>query len=235
MPEFIRAIGIYYRSELNAIKKSGVQLQPVYEAFSNAWESIIERFSKEKLRHGKIRMEFHYTMGLFQDDAENQTAALDKIIIIDNGVGINPASYNRLLTLRDNSKSASNKGTGRIQFAHYFDETTFDSMYSIDEHHGKHIIMTLSKKEAFLNNNAILRKELEEDVTDWQPYTKVTLNRVLDEKKDGNFFSAMSLENIVFELKHHFLARLCESRINLPTIELVRFEDILLIDKLLSL
>lgn len=47
-------------------------------------------------------MEFHYTMGLFQDDAENQTAALDKIIIIDNGVGINPASYNRLLTLRDN-------------------------------------------------------------------------------------------------------------------------------------
>lgn len=36
MPEFIRAIGIYYRSELNAIKKSGVQLQPVYEAFSNA-------------------------------------------------------------------------------------------------------------------------------------------------------------------------------------------------------
>jgi hypothetical protein len=225
MPEFIRAIGIYYRSELNAIKKSGVQLQPVYEAFSNAWESIIERFSKEKLRHGKIRMEFHYTMGLFQDDAENQTAALDKIIIIDNGVGINPASYNRLLTLRDNSKSASNKGTGRIQFAHYFDETTFDSMYSIDEHHGKHIIMTLSKKEAFLNNNAILRKELEEDVTDWQPYTKVTLNRVLDEKKDGNFFSAMSLENIVFELKHHFLARLCESRTNLPTIELVRFED----------
>ena len=95
--------------------------------------------------------------------------------------------------------------------------------------------MTLSKKEAFLNNNAILRKELEEDVTDWQPYTKVTLNSVLDEKKDGNFFSAMSLENIVFELKHHFLARLCESRINLPTIELVRFEDILLIDKLLSL
>lgn len=216
MPEFIRAIGIYYRSELNAIKKSGIQLQPVYEAFSNAWESVTERFPREHLHHGKIRIEFHYTMGLFQDDAENRTATLDRIVIIDNGVGINPASYNRLLTLRDNSKSVSNKGTGRIQFAHYFDETTFDSMYSIDEHNGKHIVMTLSKKQAFLQNNAILRKDLEENVTDWQPYTKVTLMRILDEKKDGMFYSEMSLDNIMIELKHHFLAKLCECRSNLP-------------------
>ncbi len=225
MSEFIRAIGIYYKNELNAIKKSSTPLQPLYEAFSNAWESIVERFPQEHLRHGKIRMEFHYTMGLFQDDADNRTAALDKIVIIDNGAGINPASYNRLLTLRDNSKSVCNKGTGRIQFAHYFDETTFDSMYSIDEHNGKHIVMTLSKKQAFLNNNAILRKEFEESVTDWQPYTKVTLLRILDEKKDGKYYGEMSLENIMIELKHHFLARLCESRSNLPTIELVRYED----------
>lgn len=40
MSEFIKAIGIFYKNELNAIKKSGAQLQPVYEAFSNAWESI---------------------------------------------------------------------------------------------------------------------------------------------------------------------------------------------------
>lgn len=225
MSEFIRAIGIYYKSELNAIKKSSVKLQPVYEAFSNAWESVAERFTKEHLHYGKIRIEFHYIMGLFQDDDKNRTAALDKIIIIDNGVGINPASYNRLLTLRDNSKSFSNKGTGRIQFAHYFDETIFDSMFSIDQHHGKHIIMTLSKKQAFLNNNAILRKDLEEDVTDWQPYTKVTLKRILDEKKDGRFYGEMSLGDIIKDIKHHFIALLCESRANLPVIELVRYED----------
>lgn len=225
MSEFIRAIGIYYKSELNAIKKSSVKLQPVYEAFSNAWESVAERFTKEHLHYGKIRIEFHYIMGLFQDDDENRTAALDKIIIIDNGVGINPASYNRLLTLRDNSKSVSNKGTGRIQFAHYFDETIFDSMFSIDQHHGKHIVMTLSKKQAFLNNNAILRKDLEEDVTDWQPYTKVTLKRILDEKKDGRFYGEMSLGDIIKDIKHHFIALLCESRANLPVIELVRYED----------
>ena len=68
MSEFIKAIGIFYNNELNAIKKSGVQLQPVYEAFYNAWESIEDRFYGEHMRHGKIRMEFHYTMGLFKND-----------------------------------------------------------------------------------------------------------------------------------------------------------------------
>ena len=225
MSEFIKATGIFYKNELNAIKKSGVQLQPVYEAFSNAWESIEERFHGEHMRHGEIRMEFYYTMGLFKNDAENRTATLDKIVIVDNGIGINSSSYDRLLTLRDNSKSIRNKGTGRIQFAHYFDETTFDSIYSIDSHHGKHIVITLSKKPAFLNNNAILRKDLEEDVTDRESYTKVTLNRILDDKRDAKFYGEISLENIIIEIKHHFLARLCESRSCLPTIKFVRYED----------
>lgn len=225
MSEFIKAIGIFYKNELNAIKKSGVQLQPVYEAFSNAWESIEERFHGEHMRLGRIRMEFHYSMGLFKNDAENRTATLDKIVVVDNGIGINPSSYDRLLTLRGNSKSIRNKGTGRIQFAHYFDETTFDSIYSIDNHNGRHIVMTLSKKSAFLNNNAILRKDLEEDVTDREPYTKVTLSHILDDKSDAKFYGEISLENIIIEIKHHFLARLCESRSSLPTIELVRYED----------
>lgn len=61
MSEFIKAIGIFYKNELNAIKKSGVQLQPVYEAFSNAWESIEERF------HGELLFS-----ALFRDFSENR-------------------------------------------------------------------------------------------------------------------------------------------------------------------
>ena len=56
MPEFIKAVGIFYKNELNAIKKSGVQLQPVYEAFSNAWESIEERFHGELMHHGVLEI-----------------------------------------------------------------------------------------------------------------------------------------------------------------------------------
>ena len=185
MSEFIKAKGILYQNELKAIKKSGNKLQPVYEAFSNAWESVFERFQREQMYLGKIRIEFYYTLGFFDDDNENKTSSLDKIVIIDNGVGIDSKSYNRLVTLRDNSKSARNKGTGRIQFVHYFDEAIFDSIYRIDEHNGKHVVVTLSKKNAFLENNAILRKDIEEDVIDMQPYTKVVLSRVLDEKKEA--------------------------------------------------
>lgn len=225
MSPFIQARGILYRSELNAIKKSSNQLQPIFEAFSNAWESLFEKFQKEHLNLGKIRIEFHYTLGLFNDGGKNDTSVLDKIVFIDNGMGINPQSYNRLLTLRDNSKSARNKGTGRIQFAHYFDQTVFDSVFKIDEHSSKHLVITLSKNDSFLDNNAILRKDLEEDVIDKQPYTKVSLIHLLDEKKDGAFYNNMSIEAFVTEVQKHFLSRFCECRECLPQIELVRFEN----------
>ena len=108
MSEFIKAKGILYRNELNAIKKSSYQLQPVFEAFSNAWDSLFERFQKEYQIFGKIRIEFYYTLGLFNEDNVNNTSILEKIVFIDNGMGIDPQSYNRLLTLRDYSKSARN-------------------------------------------------------------------------------------------------------------------------------
>ena len=45
---FIKATGIWYRNEINTIKKKAdVPLQPVFEAFMNAWEAILDRFSKE--------------------------------------------------------------------------------------------------------------------------------------------------------------------------------------------
>ena len=40
---------------------------------------VYKRFHGELMRHGRIRMEFHYTMGLLKNDAENRTATLDKI------------------------------------------------------------------------------------------------------------------------------------------------------------
>lgn len=225
MDEFIQAKGILYKNELNAIKKNGNQLQPVYEAFSNAWESLFERYLKEHMNLGRIRVEFYYTLGLFKEDQKNRTSVLDKIVIIDNGVGIDPKSYNRLLTLRDNSKSIHNKGTGRIQFAHYFEDTVFDSMYKIGDNFGKHLVVTLSKKDAFLAKNAILRKDIEEDVHNWQPYTKVTLSKLLDVKKDAPFYNELKLDTIVTDIKKHFLSRFCECRDCLPIIEFVRVED----------
>lgn len=41
--EYIKAIGIWYANELPTIKKKkDTILQPIYEAFTNAWEALVE-------------------------------------------------------------------------------------------------------------------------------------------------------------------------------------------------
>ena len=49
MAELLKATGIYYRNELRSIHKNGVKLQPLYEAFTNSWESILEKYTAEHL------------------------------------------------------------------------------------------------------------------------------------------------------------------------------------------
>ena len=45
--EYIKARGIWYRSELNTIrKKKDVFLQPLFEALTNAWEAIGEKYGQ---------------------------------------------------------------------------------------------------------------------------------------------------------------------------------------------
>ena len=128
MPEYIKAHGIIYANELKSIHKSRNPMQPIFEAFTNAWEAIFERFTAEYLQNGQITISFHYTLGVF-DEEEYKSYTLNKIEIRDNGLGINEKSFERIVNLRDNSKSALNKGTGRVQFLHFFDETIFESVY----------------------------------------------------------------------------------------------------------
>ena len=146
MAELLKATGIYYRNELRSIHKNGVKLQPVYEAFTNSWESILEKYTAEHLNLGSIVIEFHYNAGVFEEDNENNLKNLQKIIITDNGIGLNEESFTRLLNLRDNSKSKNNKGTGRIQYlqriyyylcashAHLGDEAFFELRDKLNEY-----------------------------------------------------------------------------------------------------
>lgn len=176
MAELLKATGIYYRNELRSIHKNGVKLQPVYEAFTNSWESILEKYTAEHLNLGSIVIEFHYNAGMFEEDNENNLKNLQKIIITDNGIGLNEESFTRLLNLRDNSKSKNNKGTGRIQYLHYFDDTIFESVYKVGDNNFRKICLTLSKKEAFLQANAILRKDFDEETDIDKTYAKVELH-----------------------------------------------------------
>lgn len=223
MAEFLEAIGIFYPNELRSIHKSSVKLQPIYEAFTNAWESILERFGAEHLNLGRIIIEFHYSVGVFENDPANKTCKLERIVVEDNGTGLNEASFERLKTLRDDSKSKNNKGTGRVQYLHYFDDTLFDSVYKENGGTYRHLMLTFSKKGTFLNHKAILRKDLDEVSEENNSYVKVIFKNILD-VKDENFYNELPMDVVKNELIIHFLSKLCESREKLPSITLKRFE-----------
>ena len=81
MAELLKATGIYYRNELRSIHKNGVKLQPVYEAFTNSWESILEKYTAEHLNLGSIVIEFHYNGGIFEEDKENNLLRYSNLVL----------------------------------------------------------------------------------------------------------------------------------------------------------
>lgn len=225
MGEFLEARGIYYPNELRSIHKSSEKLQPIYEAFTNAWESVLEKYTADHFNLGNIKIFFYYSVGLFEDDPTNKNYLLDKIIIIDNGLGLNESSFERLKTLRDDSKSKNNKGTGRVQYLHFFDDTIFDSVFKDKDGSYRHMVLTLSKKEAFLKQRAILRKDVDETSELQESYATVEFKHILDTKIDGKFYNELPLDFLKSELIIHFLSKFCESREKMPQITLKRFEN----------
>ena len=219
---FIKATGIWYKNEINTIKKkSDVPLQPIFEAFMNAWESILDRFTKEHFKNGSIDIAIYCLKNLFSDEVAGRD--IEKIVIGDNGIGLDDISYQRLINLRDDTKKHSNLGTGRIQFIHFFDHTTIDSIYKDGDTYKKRVV-TLSKNEAFLRENAILRLEKDCTATTNKLKTEVVFENPLDEN-DKNHYSTLAVQELKDDIVKHFLSLFCEYRNQLPKIHISLFEN----------
>jgi len=218
---YIKGRGIWYPSELNIIKKKDdTPLQAIFEAFTNALESIatfqINLKSKDK---GCISINLFFTNNLLS--GENKLYDFQKIEIADSGIGFNDNEYNRFLNLRDDRKHFSNKGTGRVQFIHTFNETKIESTY-IDKNSStgfKERKITLSKSDAFINNNAIIRLDDEKEVASDIPKTTIVFETLL-QSKDIEYYNSLTTVEIKKQLIRHYLIRFCENRKNLPQIKI---------------
>lgn len=221
--KYEEARGIMYLGELRTIKKKAdSQLQFLYEAFMNSWEAIVEKYTSNHINKGKISIKLFLKGNLLSD--RNNVYDFEKFEIEDNGIGLNEKNYSRLLTLRDDSKKMSNKGTGRIQYIHFFDVTKIKSTYKSKDTSYKEIEVTLSKKEAFLKNNAIIRLDKEVDSVLSDSGCRVTFINPLD-KKDLSYFSSLSAEAIKTNFIKHFLSLFCENRAMLPQINVIVYHD----------
>lgn len=221
--EYIKARGIRYANELPTIrKKKNTPLQPVFEAFTNAWEAIREKYTDEHINLGCITLELYCISNALSET--NGIYDFEKLCIRDNGIGLNDESYERLVTLRDNSKHFSNKGTGRIQYIHTFDETILESVFKRNDNSYWMRKVTLSKKDAFISQNAIMRLDEEKEVPSESTNTIVTFLRPL-ESGDIDYFQALNIDILKEELLKHFLSLFCDNRAILPHIKIVCYKN----------
>ncbi|GHU40808.1 hypothetical protein FACS1894190_08140 [Spirochaetia bacterium] len=206
---------IYYPQIVRLIKKNNkTLLQPIFEAFTNSIEAIKNR------DNGFITITLYVTKDLH--GKEMDLSNFQKVVIQDNGVGFNDDQFNRLLRLYDNRKGYSNRGTGRLQFLHFFNETKITSIYKEKDVY-KIREFVLSKAENFLKNNAIVRLDREETTNINETSTILTFLTPLntsDKKNETVFFNSLKAEQLRDEIIKHYLPLFCGMKNNFPDISI---------------
>jgi hypothetical protein len=212
-PQYLSSDDMYYPTVISVInKKKSSSLQPIFEAFTNSLEAFVDK-SK-----GSITVSIHLRKDLLPKDSD--LANFDKITIRDNGVGFNDTQFSRLKMLRDSRKGPSNRGTGRIQFLHFFNETNITSIYkdSSSSTGFKKRIITLSKSEKFIvDNNSIIRIDDESNCQSEDSETQITFIDPFDDS-DSNFYAKLDAKTLKDEIAHHYLALFCKIKAGFPKI-----------------
>lgn len=187
------------------IRKHGSYLQPMYEAISNALEAT----------HGAGDL---ITVRLRLQRLLNDSNEFLSMEIEDTGTGFDEENFGRLKRLYDESKDFNNRGTGRIQYLHYFDKTDIISIY---EENGKKYErrIVLSYKFYKLNKSIIWASKPKEVSAGTDTGTSVAFFTLLDEEDKKNY-SELNSEVIYNKVLIHYLDRFCVNRDNLQTIKI---------------
>ena len=226
---FIKAYGIHYAGALSKIRKSADQLQPIYEAFTNSLEAI--RLLDHPTDNGSIILKLCFRRNpLLPEDKPQDFEAIQ---VEDSGVGFNDKEFERLINLNDTRKGFFNKGSGRVQFLHYFERSEYTSIFKEDNSYTGYKLrkFTISKGEAYLRHNSIIRHERVEDFEAIRPYTVLTFKTPLKDA-DLNFYKVLSIAELKENIINRYLAFFCENRDSLPKIILQKVMDDQIVEEL---
>ena len=214
--KYVKYNDLRWSGVLKSIKKSPNVLQPLFEAFTNSLEAI-------KLRQ-RERVDFSPYIKVtlnFYSNLHGERSTIKDISIEDNGIGFNEQSYARLVIFKDDTKGFNNRGSGRIQMIHFFQQVFFDSIYQEGTNLMKRKFV-LSKAKSFIEKNTILC-QIEEPsiIQDLEMRTIVKMSVFIEDKKNVDKYTNRSLSDIKRELIKHFLLHFCSIRANLPSINIV--------------
>ena len=94
------------RGALRVVHKAGNKLAPIFEAFTNAWEAIEEKY-QQNIESGQININLFF---VYVDS--QKLKSFKSIEIADNGIGFTESNYTRFNDLFNGTKGKGNRGSG---------------------------------------------------------------------------------------------------------------------------
>ncbi|MGL6178712.1 MAG: hypothetical protein ACRC13_05770 [Tannerellaceae bacterium] len=199
---------------LSDVKRSKTSLQPVFEGFTNAIEGIKIKQLSEPEYKGKI------DIAIYSSLLTDGSTEFDKLSITDNGVGFNPEQFKRFNRFKDISKGFKNLGSGRIQYAHFFDITKIESVFEHEDSFFKRDFL-LSKKDDLIKINAIVKHIGCQKIDKSGCETVVTFQNLLDKKT--KVYSELNEKTLKEKILEHYIHYFCHNRSSLPEITISFF------------
>ncbi|MGB7067900.1 MAG: ATP-binding protein, partial [Pyrinomonadaceae bacterium] len=203
---------IYYPGILKDVRKSSEPFRPVFEVFINSLEAI--RVRPDKNTKGRVDVRIKTNPDLIGH-------AFHSIEITDNGVGFDSENFERFLTFKDNRKGPGNKGSGRMQLAHFFGEVDYISTFR-DGDKFSTIAFSVSKDGAIQKNALVFFKDLSPAITGALS-TSVELKGITPTHK--NDYAQLSAEELKQRLLSHFWLYFALNKNDFPEVNIQKYED----------
>lgn len=202
---------LYWRGVIQDFPKSRSALQPIFEAFTNSLEAIKIKQKAYSDLIGDIKIIIN---------ASETTVAnnfnFDSLTIIDNGIGFNDEQFTRFNRFKDTTKGYKNLGSGRIQYAHYFDKTSINSVFEDDDKTYEREFY-VSKTKVYLDNNSIVFHKKCEEISKRESGTTIKFETLLDNSALYNKLDAKSLKE---QLIKRYIHTFSLNKNKLPNIEI---------------
>lgn len=208
--QFIKAQDLSFVGVLHDIKKSQKALQPVFECFTNALEAIKIKQKSNADYKGEILIK------IFASETTVQSTEFNGLSITDNGIGFNNDEFKRFNTFKLTDKGFKNLGSGRLQYVHYFDNTTVKSVFEQDQKYFEREFV-ISKKENFLKENAIVKHRHCKEVDTSNTETTVSFSSLLENSGIYNELNELTLKEKLLERYIHYF---CYNKGKLPKIKI---------------
>src|SRR5690606_27848059 len=153
---------------------------------------------------------------IYATETTVQSTEFSSLSITDNGIGFNDEEFKRFNTFKLTDKGFKNLGSGRIQYVHYFDNTTVKSVFEKD---GKYFEreFIVSKKENFTKENAIVKHRYCKDTEISSTETVDSFGGLLENSGVYNDLNEQTLKEKLLERYIHYF---CYNKGKLPKIKI---------------